>query len=221
MKYKLLVILLVMFVLSGCGEQRHHQVSTSPPSGSEVPDSPYASVARDAQPDDLCQGDSEVADAVNQTLLTLPRWIRQAFIDSGWEMLVVDYDLATVDYAGQFKEGDVLASTAYKDRQVRILDNTKAAINSPVHEFGHWVDWLVGFPSMYDKVYLDIYAGEAEDYREAFSPVCAWNEQEFFAEGFWCYWKSPEMLKKVCPEFHSFLSDLLKEAREATGFAAK
>lgn len=221
MKRKIFAMFLTVLVLSGCSGQQVIQVPTNVSARPGVSDSPYASVTKTISPDSLCQGDSEVAGAVNQTLLTLPRWIRQAFTDSGWEMLVVDYDLATVDYAGQFQEGDVLGSTAYKDRQVRILDNAKAAINSPIHEFGHWLDWLVGSPSMYDNLYLDIYASEAESYREAFSPVCTWNEQEFFAEGFWCYWKSPEMLKKVCPKFHSFLSDLLREAKEATEFEAK
>ena len=49
--------------------------------------------------------DAAVASAVNNTLLLLPRWVRQAFGLSGWSMKVVPYDIASADYADRFEIG--------------------------------------------------------------------------------------------------------------------
>lgn len=213
--YAIIVIVVSLLVLSACGSPPVIQQNDG---GAIIvqPDTPYAV----EQPivgevDALCQGYSKVVNDVNFSLLTLPRWIRSAFRNSGWQLKVVDYDLATVDYEGEFAEGDVLGSTAYRDREIRILDEPKAAINAPIHEFGHWLDWYLGYPTMSDEEYLLIYNEEQEQYRSSFGPTCSWSEQEFFAEGFWCYWKSPESLKKVCPQFHGYLANKLAEIKAA------
>lgn len=210
-KRSFLVLSLSLFclLLAGCSQDASTQDDTD-----QQVDTPYTSEAsEDVSVDALCQGEDDVVESVNFTLLTLPRWVRTAFKDSGWSILVVDYDIAEVDYEGAFTAGDVLGSTAYKDREIRILDEPKAAVNAPIHEFGHWLDWVLGYPTMSDEEYLSIYEEEQDDYKTNFGPSCSWNEQEFFAEGFWCYWKSPEALKKICPKFHQYLTVNLNELK--------
>ncbi len=175
--------------------------------------SPYAVEPLDYSVDALCQGPEEMSNRVNTSLLVLPRWIRLGFQDSQWSISVVDYDIATEDYEGKFMAGDVLGSTEYKERRIKILNDYKAAVNAPIHEMGHWFDWYIGFPSINSEDYLQIYEQEEQLYKDTFGPTCSWDEHEFFAEGFWCYWRSPEALKKACPEFYSYLTDQLDTAK--------
>ncbi len=168
-------------------------------------------------PDTICGGEErvnqEVVDAVNRQLLQLPRWLRQAFLKSGWSMTVVSYDIATVDYASEFEPGTVFGSTSYKAHSIKILNTMRAAANSPLHEMGHWLDSYSQYPTLNDEVYQKIYDAEGEQYRATFGPGCSWDAQEFFAEGFRCYWRSPMLLSKTCPQFYSYLESVLLEAQ--------
>lgn len=205
-----LALALMLLVTSSCAVQVDVPSEETPPSN--LPYSLMEPIQMDV--DALCQGEGKVVDSVNFTLLTLPRWIRKSFQDTGWSIMVVDYDLATVDYAGYFAPGDVLGSTIYKDREIRILNEPKASVNAPIHEFGHWLDWILGYPTMSGEEYLRIYEEEQDAYMTHFGPACSWNEQEFLAEGFWCYWKSPEALRKVCPQLYQYLNDNLNMLKE-------
>ncbi|WP_289743566.1 hypothetical protein [uncultured Duncaniella sp.] len=156
--------------------------------------------------------DAAVASAVNNTLLLLPRWVRQAFGLSGWSMKVVPYDIASADYADRFEAGNVLGSTAYKDRVIKIQNDMRAAANYPIHEMGHWLDNYMGHPTLNDSNFAAIYELEQQAYKDTFGPTCSWGVSEFFAEGFWCYWKSPRALSRACPEFYAYLENLLSDA---------
>lgn len=180
----------------------------------QPPDStPFAFSTENATADRVCIGaddvDKEVVDAVNTTLLALPRWFRSAFVESGWSMQVVSYDLATTDYEGQFEEGLVYGSTAYSARQIKIQNDIKAAAASPIHECGHWFDATLGYPTLYSEEFNLIYEKEGVVYLQAFGPTCSWNIHEFLAEGFWCYWKSPVALQKACPSLYNFIVERL------------
>lgn len=181
-------------------------------------DVPFALDVPEVDATSLCYGeegtDSTVVDAVNTTLLVLPRWVRSAFLDSGWTMCVVSYDIAVEDYGEQYKEGLVYGSTSYKYRVIKIQNELRAAANAPIHEFGHWLDAQLGYPSLYSEEFLQIFEEEGELYRSSFSPTCNWDAQEFLAEGFWCYWKSPRLLRKSCPSFHSFIESCLDSLSE-------
>lgn len=176
-------------------------------------DAPFAWDPPEVDITSLCYGeegtDTSVVDAVNTTLLTLPRWIRGAFLDSGWSMCVVPYDIATSDYGEQYKEGLVYGSTSYKHGIIKIQNDLRAAANAPIHELGHWLDSQLGYPTLYSEEFLQIFDDEGELYRSGFSPTCNWDAQEFLAEGFWCYWKSPRLLQKTCPSLHSFIESCL------------
>lgn len=149
---------------------------------------PFAVDQSAVSADAICVGeegtDSEVVDSVNKALLATPRWLRNMFVNSGWEMKVVNYDIATVDYDGKFDEGMVYGSTSYLNRTIKILNDMKASANSPIHEFGHWFDSRLGYPSFYSEGFKSIYEAESDSYKEAFGPTCSWDRHEFLAEGF-------------------------------------
>lgn len=175
-------------------------------------DSPCAVISEDS----ICTGeegaDASVVDAANLKLLILPRWLRQTFLASGWTMVVVPYDIADQDYAGEFDTGTVLGSTSYKFHVIKIQNTKGAAAYSPIHEMGHWLDAYTGYPTLTDPEYAVIYEEESEQYRGTFGPTCSWGYPEFFAEGFWCYWHSPNALRRACPAFCTYLESKLNEA---------
>lgn len=216
-RYLMLTILLLL-LLPGC--QSHPEHLESPLVAAT--DSPYAVRIEDhtavVDANLICtaqEGASqEIADAVNTQLLSTPRWLREFFIKSGWSMQVVPYDIATEDYPDKFEPGAVLASTAYKAKLIKVLNERNAAANAPIHELGHWLDSILGYPTLNDVEYQRIYEAEGQSYRNTFGPSCSWDNQEFFAEGFWCYWKSPSSLRKACPQFYGYLKDCLLEVQE-------
>lgn len=215
---RLVSCLLCLCLLAGCSTT----VSKTVPE-SKAPDSPYAvaeTILPAIEPDHLCSAQEnasqDIAEAVNSQLLITPRWLRVAFCESGWKMQVVPYDIATEDYPGEFLPGDVLASTSYRDSLIKVLNQRQAAATAPVHELGHWLDSMLGYPTLNDEEYQRIYEEEGQAYRDAYGPACSWNSQEFFAEGFWCYWKSPSSLRRNCPLFYNYLTRCLNEVKNLT-----
>lgn len=227
-RYLMLTVLLLL-LLSGCQSHSEH------PEGPLIAatDSPYAVRIEDppavVDANLICtaqEGASqEIADAVNTQLLSTPRWLREFFIKSGWSMQIVPYDIATEDYSDKFEPGSVLASTAYKAKIIKVLNERNAAANAPIHELGHWLDSVSGYPTLNDTEYQRIYEAEGQSYRNTFGPSCSWDSQEFFAEGFWCYWKSPSSLRKSCPQFYEYLENCLlevqKQHRSVSGLSGK
>lgn len=181
-----------------------------------IPETSYFLIVDDTK---LCYGEEDtdplVCEAVNNTLLQVPRWIRQAFIKSGWEMKVVAYDIATEDYGDTHNAGAVRGSTSYKSKVVKIQNTMLAAASTPIHELGHWLDAYCGYVTFYDETFASIWEEEGEVYKNTFGPSCAWSAQEFFAEGFWCYWRSPSSLKEACPRFYCYLEQQLVVAETA------
>ncbi len=156
--------------------------------------------------------DKSNASIVNKRLLAVPRWLRQAFVEDGWRIGVVSYDIAMKDYGETHEEGTVLGSTAYGEKMIKILNTSRAATYSPVHEFGHWLDAFVGFPTLNSKIFNKVWEEEGETYFQSYGPQCEWNIHEFFAEGFCIYWSSPVSLQKNCPQFYNFLKEVLERA---------
>ena len=92
------------------------------------------------------------------------------------------------------------------------IDDMRAAANYPIHEMGHWLDNYMGHPTLNDSNFAAVYEREQQAYKDTFGPTCSWGVSEFFAEGFWCYWKSPRALSRACPEFYTYLENLLSDA---------
>lgn len=213
-----LVAALVLALCSGCNFYAMPVVTeTFTVASSTPPDSPSAVETQSLLTDDICYGeegtDGTVVSAVNRQLLLVPRWLREAFVQSGWSMSVVGYDIATEDYPGEFEAGTVFGSTSYSNRHIKILNTIRAASNSPIHEMGHWLDCYTQYPTLNDEDYQRIFEEENGAYRNSFGPECSWGPQEFFAEGFWCYWRSPGLLRRTCPKFYSFMENTLLVAQ--------
>ena len=108
-------------------------------------------------------------------LQKIPEPIRQAFAERGWQY-TIDYE-----YLARLSEElnmSCIGATNYGSRQI-----TVSSAGATVHEFGHFLDELMGFPSQAE----DFYQEEAETAAVLLRPYALTNEREYFADCF-VYW---------------------------------
>lgn len=159
----------------------------------------------------LCTGNGVnkgVIDAVNEELLIVPEGLRNSFANSSWSIIVTNDDLNEKYYNNIYDS--VSGSTSYKEKVIYISNSLEAAKSATLHEFGHWLDWLYDFPSQ-DNNFLNIYNKEEGNFYTAFNLSIHWDEREFFAEGFECFFTDRMKLKKECPELYEYMSTILQD----------
>ena len=95
--------------------------------------------------------------------------------------------------------------TSYSER--RIYVSTPA---STIHEFGHFLEWVLRFPPEYEMLYQE----EAETALAVLREYAATNSHEYFADCF-AFWirNSPdevrmERLKTAAPQTYEYFSAL-------------
>lgn len=135
----------------------------------------------------ICQNDG-VADswvqAVNEQLRVIPATLLQQFQAQGWHMYCTSDDIDKVHFGGQF--GSVMGVTVYDNKVIYIEDRQIAVTESPVHEFGHYLDYSLGFIS-HQAEFMNIYQREQATFRNAYGVPGYFNQEELFAEAFWRY----------------------------------
>ena len=131
-------------------------------------------------------------------LQKIPEPIRQAFAERGWQY-TIDYE-----YLARLSEElnmSCTGATNYGSRQI-----TVSSAGATVHEFGHFLDELMGFPSQTK----DFYQEEAETTAVLLRPYALTNEREYFADCF-VYWltyrdnsKKMAALQSVAPRTYAY-----------------
>lgn len=157
----------------------------------------------------ICKGDGVnkgIVDEVNKQLLIIPDNLRKLFQESGWSMVATNEDLNEKYYNGEFNS--VSGSTSYKEHEVSISDSEEAAEDATLHEFGHWFNWYLNYPSN-SEVFLEIYNKENKTFYSEFNLSIHWDEREFFAEGFDRFYTDRLKLESVSPELYSYMSTIL------------
>ena len=132
-------------------------------------------------------------------LQKIPEPIRQAFAERGWQY-TIDYE-----YLARLSEErnmSCIGATNYGSRQI-----TVSSAEATVHEFGHFLDELMGFPSQTK----DFYQEEAETAVVLLRPYALTNEREYFADCF-VYWltycdnsKKMAALQSAAPKTYAYL----------------
>lgn len=135
-------------------------------------------------------------------LQKIPEPIQQAFSESGWQY-IIDYD-----YLSKLsREWDLscTGATDYKSRRIIVSE-----AESTIHEFGHFLDGLIGFPSQTEGFYQEESAAAAVLLR----PYALTNEREYFADCF-VYWltyrnnnKKMAELQSAAPRTYAYFSML-------------
>lgn len=131
-------------------------------------------------------------------LQKIPEPIRRAFAERGWQY-TIDYEYL----AGLSEELNMscTGATNYGSRQITI-----SSAEATVHEFGHFLDELMGFPSQTK----DFYQEETETAAVLLRPYALTNEREYFADCF-VYWltyrdnsKKMAALQSVAPRTYAY-----------------
>lgn len=134
-------------------------------------------------------------------LAKIPEAIRTRFINDGWK-LEVNYD-----YLGNLTEKyhkSVTGATVSSDSAIYV--NTP---HSVIHEFGHYLDYVLGTPSN-----KDIFTAERQSAQVFLRSYANTNNSEYFAEYFDCFLRaqSSERLKnqlqELTPETYNYFSSL-------------
>ena len=132
-------------------------------------------------------------------LQKIPEPIRQAFAERGWQY-TIDYE-----YLARLSEErnmSCIGATNYGSRQI-----TVSSAGATAHEFGHFLDELMGFPSQTEGFYQE----ESGTAAALLRPYALTNEREYFADCF-VYWltyrdnsKKMAALCSAAPKTYAYL----------------
>lgn len=142
-------------------------------------------------------------DTVNKELAVIPSNLLQGFENSGWRMYCTTKNLDRTYFGGRF--GAVMGVTLYEERLIYIEDRWDAVTESPVHEFGHYLDHSLGFISNKSE-FRGIFNSEQGTFRRVYGVPSYFTEEELFAEAFWRYLTSNRSTMRAnCPQLTAFI----------------
>lgn len=146
-----------------------------------------------------------VLNAVKSNWATIQGNVRQAIKNNGWTIEVTSNDYAS-PYG--YSVNGILALTVYNNK-VSYIGIRKGSASATIHEVGHIVDSIHGYPSSGEE-FTNIWGSEKDSFASAFSTHSSnYNSTgEYFAEAFWRYVTSSESLKNNCPSTFVFISNL-------------
>ncbi len=144
---------------------------------------------------------------LNSELNKIPQPLLNAFKNKGWHIYVTDENIAKVYFGSKYSS--VQGVTIYKDKIILIEARKVAISESTIHEFGHFVDYATGFNSN-TRYFKNVYNEEAETFKsKIINSSCVRDEQELFAEGFFYYFKNPDLVPTKTKKFiEGKISDL-------------
>lgn len=154
---------------------------------------------------------------VEDELFLLPDGLLEYFITDGWEIYVTDEDIAEVYFNGKYKS--VMEATIYSKKWIVIENREEAVLSSPLHAFGHYLDYINGSP-VYSEADLpsssDEFKAITDEEMEIFksnipNSSCVRNTQEFYAETFYYYLTCPS---KCTPEAFEFMKSQIEIFQE-------
>lgn len=132
----------------------------------------------------------------------VPELIRKKFAELGWRY-IVDYDAIT-----RFSEElglNCIGVCSYSDKAIFVSDSS-----ATIHEFGHFIHRVVGFPPEFDA----IYERESQNTLSLLRDYSLTNSKEYFADCF-KYWVENQaddgrmdLLRHAAPETYAYFSRL-------------
>lgn len=156
-------------------------------------------------------GDETLVPYANSQLSYVPDYIKQKFLDDGWTLEITTDDL-TERYVSQESDMQVytvkpdeviMGLTSPADKTIYIDDAPYSVQQAAVHEMGHYVDYVLGYPS-----YSDIFQAAVDKDRTVYGFYFPYSHlddnEELFAEAFQAYWKHPEELHMFCPNMYAY-----------------
>ena len=147
-------------------------------------------------------------------LQKIPEPIRQAFAERGWQYTI---DYAYLARLSEERDMSCIGATNYGSRQI-----TVSSAGVTIHEFGHFLDELMGFPSQTEGFYQE----ESGTAAALLRPYALTNEREYFADCF-VYWityrdngKKMAAFQSAAPKTYAYLLALEEHNWQSTEQAA-
>ena len=144
---------------------------------------------------------------INDYLLALrqvPEPVLAAFNATGWAYCI-DFDFM----GGLSKKLNIscIGATNYSQKTIYISE-----ASATLHEFGHFLDWMLGFPAEHEQLFrAEAAAAPLRDYAKT-------NAREYFADCF-AYWvkyaenaNAISLLQKCAPMTYRYMEDLMRIA---------
>ena len=135
-------------------------------------------------------------------LQKIPEPIRQVFAEKGWQYMIDCEYLASIS---DQRNLNCIGVTDYENRQIVV-----SSAEATVHEFGHFLDKLMGFPSQTEGFYKE----ESGTAAALLRPYALTSEREYFADCF-VYWltyrdnsKKMAALCSAAPKTYAYLLTL-------------
>lgn len=143
---------------------------------------------------------------INDYLLELrqvPEPMLAAFKVAGW-MYRIDFDY--ISKLSKQLNMSCIGATNYSQKTIYLSDSS-----ATLHEFGHFLDWQLGFPAEHEQLYL------AEAQNSGLRDYAKTNAREYFADSF-DYWithgsnsEMMEHLRKNAPQTCTYFEELKKD----------
>ena len=168
-----------------------------------------ATTAKAKKNDGLVQKDGSVADKyvtkANKQMNKLPDKLVQKFRSNGWTIEVTDKNLAKTYFDGKYSS--VRGVTIYSQKKILIEDRDVAVENSPLHEFGHFIDYTTGLTSRTSE-FKSIYKEECDTFKKRIPNASSVrDEMEFFATVFCYYYKDSS---KLTPKAKAYIEQIIE-----------
>ena len=142
---------------------------------------------------------------INDYLLALrqvPEPVLAAFNAAGWTYRI-DFDY--ISELSKQLNMSCIGATDYSQKTIYLSE-----ASATLHEFGHFLDWMLGFPAEHERLYL------AEAQNSGMRDYAKTNAREYFADCFDYYithGSSPEMLERLrknAPQTCTYFEELGK-----------
>lgn len=144
---------------------------------------------------------------INDYLLALrqvPESMLAAFNAAGWTYRI-DFDY--ISELSKQLNMSCIGATNYSQKTIYLSDSS-----ATLHEFGHFLDWMLGFPAEHEQLYL------AEAQNSGLRDYAKTNAREYFADCF-AYWvkyaenaNAISLLQECAPMTYRYMEDLMRIA---------
>lgn len=144
---------------------------------------------------------------INDYLLALrqvPEPMLAAFKVAGWTYRI-DFDY--ISELSKQLNMSCIGATNYSQKTIYLSD-----ASATLHEFGHFLDWMLGFPAEHEQLYL------AEAQNSGLRDYAKTNAREYFADCF-AYWvkyagntNAISLLQECAPMTYRYMEDLMRIA---------
>lgn len=144
------------------------------------------------------------ANAILMELQYVPRPILDAFNARGWQLVI---DCNYIAELGRRSGVGCTGATDYAERTIYVSE-----AGAVLHEFGHFLDWLLGFPTEHEQLFrAEAAAAPLRNYAKT-------NAREYFADCF-AYWvkyaenaNAISLLQECAPMTYRYMEDLMRIA---------